>query len=85
MKFATQTAAEKGTYGTGKRPGPILTIPLTTDGSLCSNPSGSYRTTGRRADAGDGGDVSNETEDKSRPLYMQKPIHHPFHAGLFAL
>lgn len=38
------------------------------------NPSGSYRETGRRKDAGSGGDVKNQTDDKSKPLYMQDPV-----------
>ena len=41
--------------------------------TVAGNPSGSYRTTGRRSDAGEGGDVLNETEDKSGPMYMQNP------------
>jgi hypothetical protein len=48
---------------------------------VAGNPSGSYRTTGRRADAGDGGDASNETEDKSRPLYVQNPSISPSTPG----
>jgi hypothetical protein len=73
-KFATQTAAEKGDLWHWKaaRSNPYHSAD---DGwlTVAGNPSGSYRTTGRRADAGDGGDVSNEPEDKSRPLYMQNP------------
>jgi len=50
--------------------------------TVAGNPSGSYRTTGRRSDAGEGGDIYNETEDKSGPMYMQsrsrKPLNPEF-------
>jgi len=67
-KFSTGTAAEKGDLWHWKaaRSDPYdhaddgwLTIP--------------NEKTGRRNDAGKGDDVRNETEDKSRPLYMQNP------------
>ena len=77
-KFATQTAAEKGDLWHWKaaRSNPYLSAD---DGwlTVAGNPSGSYRTTGRRYDAGDGGDVYNETEDKSRPLFMRDPAKSP--------
>jgi len=41
--------------------------------TVAGNPSGSYRETGRRKDAGAGGDVKNQTQDGSMPLYMQDP------------
>ena len=41
--------------------------------TVAGRPTGSYRETGRISDGGDGGDVTNETEDGSRPLYMQDP------------
>jgi hypothetical protein len=41
--------------------------------TVAGNPTGSYRETGRRKDAGDGGDIKNQTEEGSRPLYMQDP------------
>lgn len=39
--------------------------------TIAGNPSGSYRETGRRKDAGTGGDIKNQTPDKSKPIYMQ--------------
>ena len=82
-KLATRTAAEKGDLWHWKaaRSDPYgyaddawLTI--------AGNPSGSYRETGRRKDKGTGGDIKNETKDRTRPLYMQdpnkKPIRHGF-------
>lgn len=50
--------------------------------TVAGNPSGSYRTTGRRSDAGEGGDVLNETDDKSRPMYMQDPSKKPSEPGI---
>jgi hypothetical protein len=49
--------------------------------TVAGNPSGSYRTTGRRSDAGEGGDVLNETEDKSGPMYMRYPSMKPLELG----
>jgi len=77
-KFATQTAAEKGDLWHWKaaRSDPYDHADdawLT----LAGNPTGSYRTTGRRKDVGEGGDIRNETDDKSRPLYMQDPAKAP--------
>ena len=81
-KLATQTPAEKGDLWHWKaaRSNPYHHAD---DGwlTVAGNPSGSYRTTGRRADAGDGGDVHNETEDKARPLYMQDPSRSPSAPG----
>ncbi|MBW2209243.1 MAG: hypothetical protein JRG79_20280, partial [Deltaproteobacteria bacterium] len=45
--------------------------------TVAGNPSGSYRETGRRKDAGKGGDVKNQTKDGTRPLYMQDPTKSP--------
>jgi hypothetical protein len=73
-KFATRTAAEKSDLWHWKaaRSDPHnhaddawLTV--------AGNPTGSYRETGRRKDTGAGGDVKNQTADKSKPLYMQDP------------
>lgn len=73
-KFATQTAGEKGdlwhwkaarSNHAGYADDSWLTI--------AGNPSGSYRTTGRRSDDGKGGDVYNQTEDRTGPRYMQDP------------
>lgn len=81
-KFATQSPAEKGDLWHWKaaRSNPYHSVD---DGwlTVAGNPSGSYRTTGRRADDGDGGDVFNESEDKSRPLYMQNPSVSPSSPG----
>lgn len=41
--------------------------------------------TGRRNDAGKGGDVRNETEDKSKPLYMQDPAQKPSRPGFLLM
>jgi hypothetical protein len=41
--------------------------------TVAGNPTGSYRETGRRKDAGNGGDIKNEIPDASRPFYMQDP------------
>lgn len=49
--------------------------------TVAGNPSGSYRTTGRRSDIGKGGDVSNEREDKSGPMYVQDPSKKPLEPG----
>jgi hypothetical protein len=73
-KFATRTATEKGDLWHWKaaRSDPYnhaddawLTV--------AGRPSGSYRETGRVKDNGGGGDVKNQTADKSRPLYWQDP------------
>ena len=81
-KLATQTAAEKGDLWHWKaaRSNPYHHAD---DGwlTVAGNPSGSYRTTGRRADEGDGGDVHNETVDKARPLFMQDPSRSPSAPG----
>lgn len=77
-KFATQTAEEKGDLWHWKaaRSNPAG---YADDGwlTIAGNPSGSYRTTGRREDAGKGGDVYNQTEDRTRPHYMQDPKRAP--------
>jgi hypothetical protein len=41
--------------------------------TVAGRPTGSYRETGRVTDAGEGGDVSNQSEDGTRPRYMQDP------------
>jgi hypothetical protein len=85
-KFATRTAAEKGDLWHWKaaRSDPYnhaddawLTV--------AGNPSGSYRETGRRKDAGRGGDVKNQTEDGSRPLYMQSLSQKPAVSGFLLM
>jgi hypothetical protein len=77
-KLATTTADEKGDLWHWKaaRSAPYnyaddawLTV--------AGNPTGSYRETGRRKDAGAGGDIINETPDGIRPLYMQDPAIKP--------
>ena len=77
-KFATRIAAEKGDLWHWKaaRSAPYKHADdawLTVAG----NPSGSYRETGRRKDSGQGGDVKNQTKDKSKPLYMQDSVKRP--------
>jgi len=73
-KLATRSATEKGDLWHWKaaRSDPYKHADdawLTVAG----NPSGSYRETGRRKDAGKGGDVKNQIKDGTRPLYMQDP------------
>ena len=73
-KFATKTAVEKGDLWHWKaaRSAPYN---YADDAwlTLAGNPTGSYRETGRRKDIGAGGDIKNQTEDGSRPNYMQNP------------
>ncbi len=73
-KFATKTDDEKGDLWHWKaaRSAPYgyaddawLTI--------AGNPTGSYRETGRIKDVGAGGDIKNQTQDGSKPFYMQDP------------
>ena len=85
-KLATRTAAEKGDLWHWKaaRSDPYNHADdawLT----LAGNPTGSYRKTGRRKDKGSGGDVKNETSDKSGPLYMQDPRKKPSVPGFLLL
>ena len=85
-KLATRTADEKGDLWHWKaaRSAPYnhaddawLTV--------AGNPTGSYRETGRRKDAGTGGDVKNQTADASRPLYMQDPAKKPSVPGFLLM
>ena len=82
FKYATASAAEKGDLWHWKaaRSAPYRHAD---DGwlTVAGNPSGSYRETGRRNDAGSGGDIKNETPDGSRPLYMQDPARKPSAPG----
>jgi len=79
-KFSTGTAAEKGDLWHWKaaRSDPYqksddqwLTIP--------------NEQTGRRVDSGKGGDVRNETEDKSKPMYMQDATRKPSKPGFLLM
>ena len=45
----------------------------------------SRKKTGRRNDFGKGGDVINQTEDKSKPLYMQDPAKKPSVPGFLLM
>jgi len=49
--------------------------------TVAGRPTGSYRETGRVKDAGEGGDVRNQTEDESKPKYMQDPTRKPSAPG----
>lgn len=73
-RFATATAEEKGDLWHWKaaRSAPYA---YADDAwlTVAGNPSGSYRETGRRKDAGEGGDVLNQSRDGNTPLYMQNP------------
>jgi hypothetical protein len=53
--------------------------------TVAGNPTGSYRETGRRKDAGAGGDIKNQTSDGSRPLYMQDPAVKPSAPGFLLM
>jgi hypothetical protein len=53
--------------------------------TVAGNPTGSYRETGRRKDAGGGGDIKNETLDGTRPLYMQDPAKKPSAPGFLLM
>lgn len=81
-KFAAQREAEKGDLWHWKaaRSDPYghaddawLTV--------AGNPSGSYRETGRRKDKGRGGDLKNQTEEGTKPRYMQDPSRKPTSPG----
>jgi len=85
-KLATRDAAEKGDLWHWKaaRSAPYKHADdawLTVAG----NPSGSYRETGRRKDAGKGGDIKNQTKDGSMPLYMQNPAKKPTIPGFLLM
>ena len=73
-KFTTSTSTEKGDLWHWKsaRSAPYQ---YADDAwlTIAGNPTGSYRETGRRKDAGTGGDIKNHTPDKSKPIYMQDP------------
>jgi len=77
-KLATSSAAEKGDlwHWTAARSDPYQ---YADDGwlTVAGNPTGSYRETGRRKDAGSGGDMENQTEDGLRPMYKQDPGRKP--------
>jgi hypothetical protein len=85
-KLATRSPAERGDLWHWKaaRSAPYR---YADDGwlTVAGNPSGSYRETGRRNDAGGGGDIKNETTDGSRPLYMQDPARKPSVPGFLLL
>jgi hypothetical protein len=76
FKFATATATEKGDLWHWKaaRSDPQK---YADDGWLTV----AGEKTGRKGDAGSGGDVKNELEDKSKPRYMQDPSKQPSAPG----
>ena len=53
--------------------------------TVAGNPTGSYRETGRRKDVGAGGDIKNQTQDNSRPLYMQDSAIEPSVPGFLLM
>lgn len=53
--------------------------------TVAGNPTGSYRETGRRKDAGAGGDIKNQTPDGRQPLYMQNPAIKPTVPGFLLM
>ena len=77
LKFATATAAEKGDLWHWKaaRSDPYRHAD---DGWLTA----AVDKTGRKDDAGGGGDSRNETADKSKPRYMQDPAKKPSFPGV---
>ncbi|MCP4158087.1 MAG: hypothetical protein GY757_60850 [bacterium] len=79
-KFSTGTAAEKGDLWHWKA---ARTDPYNhaDDGWLTIVDI----ETGRRYDAGKGGDIKNETVDKSRPIYMQDPTLEPSRPGFLLM
>lgn len=85
-KFATKTDDEKGDLWHWKaaRSAPYR---YADDAwlTVAGNPTGSYRESGRRKDAGAGGDIENETPDAARPLYMQNPSIKPFIPGFLLM
>ena len=79
-KFSTGTAAEKGDLWHWKA---ARTDPYQhADDQWLTVPN---EQTGRRNDAGKGGDVRNETEDKSKPLYMQDATRKPSKPGFLLM
>jgi hypothetical protein len=72
-KLATKTQAEKGDLWHWKA-ARSAHYGYADDGwlTVAGNPSGSYRETGRRNDAGEGGDVHNEEPGGMLPRYMFK-------------
>lgn len=53
--------------------------------TVAGNPTGSYRKSGRRKDAGAGGDIKNETTDGTRPQYMQNQAITPYTPGFLLM
>jgi hypothetical protein len=77
FKFATATAAEKGDLWQWKaaRSDPYKAV----DDGWLTKAEGN---TGRKEDAGGGGDSRNETADKSKPRFMQDPAKKPSVPGV---
>lgn len=76
FKFATATAAEKGDLWHWKA---ARSDPYKHADDTWLTVAGEK--TGRKNDAGSGGDVKNEVEDKSKPRYMQDPNKKPSAPG----
>ncbi|MHC1742194.1 MAG: ethylbenzene dehydrogenase-related protein [Syntrophobacteraceae bacterium] len=76
FKFATATAAEKGDLWHWKA---ARSDPYKRADDTWLTVAGEK--TGRMNDAGSGGDVKNEVEDKSKPRYMQDPGKNPSAPG----
>jgi hypothetical protein len=76
FKYATASAAEKGDLWHWKaaRTDPYHSAD---DGWLTA----AGEVTGRKDDAGGGGDARNETADKSKPRFMQDPVKKPSFPG----
>lgn len=85
-QFATKSADEKGDLWHWKaaRSAPYQ---YADDAwlTVAGNPTGSYRTSGRRKDTGTGGDVRNETPDQTRPLFVQNPSMAPSRPGFLLM
>jgi hypothetical protein len=85
-QFATKTADEKGDLWHWKaaRSAPYQ---YADDAwlTVAGNPTGSYRKSGRRKDSGAGGDIRNETSDRTRPMYIQDPSTAPSSPGFLLM
>jgi hypothetical protein len=85
-QFATRSADEKGDLWHWKaaRSAPYR---YADDAwlTVAGNPTGSYRTSGRRKDTGTGGDIRNETADRTRPLFARNPSIAPSRPGFLLM
>ncbi len=86
--FATKTSTEIGDLWNWKAAGSDPYKYAVDDYLTINGNWGEYasrKKTGRRNDFGKGGDVINQTEDKSKPLYMQDPTKKPSVPGFLLM